>query len=185
MTSLVVRSAKRFHQVLAVDAIEVGRVIVVPDSHLVRFRLCGNFIDGVGGLLQKITRLVNVRGQRTDDEVSIADRLIELHRRCKLVALQLVEPMMEPAGFELCRVEVFAPLRARLPERVLEFNRLEADCRERVQSTGNLGRELFSHTPELHPNRNALPRGASGGFAQRTEKNGSRCGAAEFQNVTS
>ena len=69
---------KHVPPVFAVDAIEVGRVVVVPDAHFVRPHLFGGFVHSVGGLLQQIGRLVDLRRKRTDDQVPVANRLVEL-----------------------------------------------------------------------------------------------------------
>ena len=153
MTSFVVRSAKRFHQVLAVDAVEVGEVVVVPDAHLVRPDLVGRLVHRVGCLLQEVRRLVDLRRERPDDQVAVADRLVELDRRRELVALQFAERVVEPARLQLGRVEVLPPLRARLAERVLELDAVEPDRGERVERARNVGGELFPHAPELRADR--------------------------------
>ena len=183
MTSFVVASAKRFHQVLAVDAIEVGRVVVVPDAHPVRLGLVGRFVDRVGCRLQEIRRLVDVRRKRPDDQVLVADGLVEFDRGREPVTLEFGEGVMETARLELDRVEVFPPLRARLLERVFEFDAVEPGGRERPEGAWNVGGELRAHAPELRADRDALP-GGSGRCRQRGEdEGGGRCGAAELEDV--
>ena len=133
MTSFVVRSAKRFHQVLAADAVEVREMVVVPDAHLVRFHLLRRFVHRVGRRLQEIRRLVDIRRERPDDQVLVANRLVELDGGRELVTLKFAEGVMESARLELDRVEVFPPFRARLTERVLEFDAVEPGGRERAE----------------------------------------------------
>ena len=167
--------------VLAVDAVEIGRVVVVPDAHLVRAELFGDFVDGIRGLLHEVARFVDLSRERPDDQVAIANRLIELDRCGELVALQFVEAVVESARLELRGVEVRPPLGARFAERVLELDGVEPDRRECVERTGNLGGELLPDTPELRADRDLFPLGSCGG---RKEESGRRGGAADSENVS-
>ena len=185
MTSFVVRSAKRFHQVLAVDPVEVGEVVVVPDAHLVRSDLDGRLVHGVGRLLEEVRRLVDFRRERPDDQVAVPYAKVELDRRRELVALQFAQRVVEPARLQPGRIQVLPPLRARPAERVLEFDTLVPDCGERIERAGDVCHELFPHAPELRADGNLLPRGAGRNRQRRNEEGGCRCGAAEFQDVAS
>ncbi len=185
MTSFVVRSAKRFHQVLAVDAIEVREVVVVPDTQLVRLHLLRRLVHGVGRLLQQFGRLVHLRRERPDDQVPVADAQVELDGGRELLALQFAEGVVEPARLELRGIEVFPPFGAGPAERVLQLDGVEARRGECGEGAGNVGGQLLPHAPELRPDRDALPGGAGQGRQRREDEGRDRCAAAELEDVAS
>jgi hypothetical protein len=99
-------------------------------------------------------------------------RSLELDGGRQLVALQFVEPVVESARLEPRRIEMLPPFGARLAERVLEFDGLEPDARERFERSGNLGGELLSHAPELCSDRDGFPRGQDEGWHRRGDDGG-------------
>ena len=141
-----------------------------PTRILCGFDLLGGLVHRVGRLLQEVRRLVDVRRERPDDQVPVADGLVELDGGRELVALQFAEGVVEPARLEPRRVEVLPPLGARLAERVLEFDAVEPGRGKRTERAGNVGGELLPHAPELRADRDALPRGPAGAGSAGTTK---------------
>ena len=178
----MVRSANRFHQVLAVDAIEVRRVVVIPDAHVVDLQPLGHAVDRLRGLLQQIGRRVHRLRQRTDDQVAVPDCLIELDAARELVALQLLERVVEAARLQPGPVQVRAPLFTRRVECVFEFDGLVSHGCERFQRARNVAGQLLAHAPELRADRDAFP--ASGPGPQRGSEECEGCSsAAEPEDV--
>ena len=176
MTSFVVRSAKRFHQYSPSMRLKSVVWLWYPTRILCGSIFSATSFTASAVFFSEVARLVDLRRERPDDQVAVADRLIELDRRGELVALQLVEAVVESARLELGGVEVLPPLGARFAERVLELDGVEADSRERVERAGNLGRELLPHTPELRADRDAFPLGSCGGSREgKGERRPRRC----------
>jgi hypothetical protein len=162
--------------VLAVDSIEVRRVVVVPDAHPMRPEALGHLVDGGSGRLQQFGRLVHRRRQRTDDQVAIADRLVELDARRKLVALQLGEAVMEAARPQPGRIEVRAPKGAGLAKSVLELDRLIPHGAQRLERAWYVGGQFLADAPELRRDGDLLP---GCGARPRSQQNRSGGSAAE------
>ena len=158
MTSFDVWSAKRFHQYSPSMRLKSVVWLWYPTRMLVRLQPLGDRVHLVGGLLQQVGRGVDRRRQRADDQVPVADRLVELHGGRELVARELGESVMKAAGLQAGGVEMALPLRAGLAERVLELDALIADSAERFQRAGNVLGQLQAHAPQLRADRNRLPR---------------------------
>ena len=169
--------------VLAVDATKVRRVVVVPDAHLVRLQPFGHRVDLVGGLLQQVGRSVDLRGQGADDQIPVADGLVELHAGRELAALQLGEAMVKAARLQVGGIQVGLPLGSRPAERVFELDRLIAQRAERLQRPRDVLGQLQAHAPELRADGNLLPCGRSGASRGRQQHRGGGR-AAEPESIT-
>ena len=126
---------------------------------------------------------VNLFRQRPDDQVAIADRLVELDARLKVVALQLVEPVVEATRLQAGAAQVGLPLLAGFLERVLELDGLVPHLLERGQGAGNVGGELLAHAPELGADRDLLPCGLLSARAPGADERGGHRGGSKGEDV--
>ena len=102
------------------------RVIVVADLHLVWFDFFRQLVEHIGGVFPAFDRAVLFPIEPGDDQVFVADDLIELDGPRQVVAEQRVELGMGAAAFQTVVIEQLANVLCAIVIVAGEFNALVA-----------------------------------------------------------
>ena len=130
---------------LAFDGFELNVVVVVTNSHPMRFYFVGKFAEDVGGFLPGLAGLGVLARQARHDEKLVAQRLVEFDGLRKVVAEQRVEADVSAAAFEPDVVEQLAQAFGVAPVVAGELDRLVAHLCHRGDGAVEVFCTLVTH----------------------------------------